>query len=122
MMYDFTIKGTYLLAPGETFDYLLGKTDQPRITAYLHVLLLFASRSRFASEPAAPMFNRLAIQVKVIVACWSWSRNRSPYEFTIYDIRFTSGVVFGGCVEQSNVVGCSKAPSRGILSAQSMTI
>jgi hypothetical protein len=55
---------------------ICSKTGHSRITAYLHVLLLFASRSWFASEPAAPMFNRMAIQVKVIVAFWSWRCNR----------------------------------------------
>ena len=50
------------------------KTGQSRISAY-YLPLLPARRSRFAREPAAPMFNRLAIQCKVIVV--SWRRRRA---------------------------------------------
>jgi hypothetical protein len=41
---------------------------QSGINAYHH--LLFASRNEFANEPAVPMFNRWAIQHKVIVVSW----------------------------------------------------
>ena len=48
--------------------YSAGHSGQSRTIAYYH--FLSAARSRFAKEPAAPMFSRLAIQFKVIlVSC-----------------------------------------------------
>ncbi len=42
--------------------------------------------------------------------------------FTIYDLRVAYAVLLDAVLEQSNVVGCLKAPSRRTLPAQSMTI
>ena len=61
------------------------KGSVPHNHILLFLLFFPASRSRFAKEPAAPMFNRWAIQCKVIVV--SWRNRRASLSFWASPLR-----------------------------------
>jgi hypothetical protein len=61
-------------------NHSIAQRGRSRIIAYL--VIHFVLRNKFTSEPAAPMFNSLAIQFRVIVV-FARSRSKGSYKIEL---------------------------------------